>query len=237
MAEALIQKIIDSSVVDGPGNRTAIFFQGCNFNCTYCHNPETISLTSETAILMTLQEVLERIKGNLPFIQGITVSGGECTLQRDFLLPLFKETKELGLSNFIDSNGGISFEGMAELLAYTDGVMLDIKAVDPVAHLSLTGHPPDVVLDNALGLAAGGKLYEIRTVVIRDVLDNPGIVEAVSRMLKPYLKDHEIRYKLIRVRSHGVRPAYQNLLPPREKEMEKLKAIAVKAGFFEVTII
>jgi len=186
---------------------------------------------------MTLQEVLERIKGNLPFIQGITVSGGECTLQRDFLLPLFKATKKLGLSNFIDSNGGISFEGMAELLAYTDGVMLDIKAVDPVAHLSLTGRPPDVVLDNATGLAAGGKLYEIRTVLVRDVLDNTGTVEAVSRMLRPFLKDHAIRYKLIRVRNHGVRPAYRNLLPPPEKEMEKLKAIAVKAGFFEVTII
>lgn len=39
-----INKIIKFSNVDGPGNRMAIFFQGCNFNCDYCHNPETINL-------------------------------------------------------------------------------------------------------------------------------------------------------------------------------------------------
>lgn len=37
---ALINKIIPFSCVDGPGNRMVIFFQGCNFKCLYCHNPE-----------------------------------------------------------------------------------------------------------------------------------------------------------------------------------------------------
>ena len=36
-----VNKIIPFSSVDGPGNRTAVFVQGCNFNCHYCHNPET----------------------------------------------------------------------------------------------------------------------------------------------------------------------------------------------------
>ena len=40
--KATINKIINFSNVDGPGNRTAIFFQGCSFRCLYCHNPETI---------------------------------------------------------------------------------------------------------------------------------------------------------------------------------------------------
>ena len=38
-----LNKIIPFSSVDGPGNRTAIFLQGCNFDCVYCHNPETIN--------------------------------------------------------------------------------------------------------------------------------------------------------------------------------------------------
>ena len=41
MATAFVNKIIPFSAVDGPGNRTAVFLQGCNFNCKYCHNPET----------------------------------------------------------------------------------------------------------------------------------------------------------------------------------------------------
>lgn len=40
--KAVVNKIIPFSNVDGPGNRLAIFFQGCNINCLYCHNHETI---------------------------------------------------------------------------------------------------------------------------------------------------------------------------------------------------
>ena len=42
MTAALVNRIIPFSSVDGPGNRTVFFLQGCNFNCGYCHNPETI---------------------------------------------------------------------------------------------------------------------------------------------------------------------------------------------------
>lgn len=41
--EAIISQIIPFSNVDGLGNRIAIFLQGCNFNCWYCHNPHTIN--------------------------------------------------------------------------------------------------------------------------------------------------------------------------------------------------
>ena len=41
---APVNKIIPFSVVDGPGSRSAVFFQGCDFHCAYCHNPETIGL-------------------------------------------------------------------------------------------------------------------------------------------------------------------------------------------------
>ena len=44
MKTAPVNKIIPFSNVDGPGNRTSIFFQGCPFNCLFCHNPETIRM-------------------------------------------------------------------------------------------------------------------------------------------------------------------------------------------------
>jgi len=44
MVLAPVNKIINFSSVDGPGNRMAIFLQSCPFACWYCHNPETIKL-------------------------------------------------------------------------------------------------------------------------------------------------------------------------------------------------
>jgi len=52
-SSAKINKIIKFSNVDGPGNRMAIFFQGCNINCKYCHNPETINICNLCGICVS----------------------------------------------------------------------------------------------------------------------------------------------------------------------------------------
>ncbi len=39
---ATVSKVLTYSIVDGPGNRLVIFLQGCNFDCSVCHNPHTI---------------------------------------------------------------------------------------------------------------------------------------------------------------------------------------------------
>ncbi|MFL0247767.1 YjjW family glycine radical enzyme activase [Candidatus Clostridium stratigraminis] len=280
MNKARINKIIDSSVVDGPGNRTAIFFQGCNFNCKYCHNPETINncinckecvsecpvhalsvvegkvlwkkeicIDCDTCIKvcrfnaspkiqnLSVEEVVDKIKKNMPFIQGITTSGGECTLQKDFLIPLFKETRKLGLTNFIDSNGSIRFSDYPELMEYTDAVMLDIKSIDNEEHIELTSKSNEIVLENAKYLASIGKLFEIRTVVIANYLNNRKTVYEITNMLKEYQKVKEIRYKIIRYRHFGVREEYKNMKAPSEDEMKNLKEIANNNGFSNVLLV
>jgi len=236
MIEAKINKIIDSSVVDGPGNRTAIFFQGCNFNCKYCHNPETINLYANIQNL-SVEDVVEHIKKNVPFIKGITTSGGECTLQRDFLIALFKETKKLGLSNFIDSNGSIRFSDYPELMENTDAVMLDIKSISNEEHIELTSKSNEIVIENAKYLGSIGKLFEIRTVVIEDYLNNRKTVYEITNMLKEYQKIKEIRYKIIRYRYFGVREQFKNMKAPSEEEMHNLKCIANKNGFGNVLLV
>ncbi|MGI6278971.1 MAG: YjjW family glycine radical enzyme activase [Acutalibacteraceae bacterium] len=279
--KATVNKIIPFSSVDGPGNRTAIFLQGCNMNCLYCHNPETRSkcvhcgvcvsscptgalsfknkrvlydpakcIQCDTCIKvcpygsspktadMTPMEVWQVVEKQVPFIRGITVSGGECTLYPEFLTELFKLAQKNGLSTLIDSNGTLDFEHYPDLLAVTDGVMLDIKAFDPFEHKKVTGMDNAIVLKNARFLASKGKLFEVRTVVSPGLFDAEQTITQTAEMLKPYLSLSPIRYKLIAYRPMGVRAQYAKTLQiPTQNELEYYAGLLKAKGFNDITII
>ena len=108
----LVADLIPFSWVDGPGNRSTVFLQGCNFDCKACHNPQTIARESVHARRMGVAELLAELRLTAPYISGVTVSGGEATEQPEFLAALFAAIKadaQLGrLTCFIDSNGSAS---------------------------------------------------------------------------------------------------------------------------------
>lgn len=120
---------------------------------------------------MTPEEVYARVKKQIPFIRGISVSGGECMLWPEFLTELFRLAKQDGLGTLIDSNGMIPFEDYPELMEVSDGVMLDIKAFEAAEHEKVTGFTNEMVLHNADYLARTGKLYEVRAVIVPDLYD------------------------------------------------------------------
>lgn len=276
--KALVNQILPSSFVDGPGNRMVIFFQGCDLGCLYCHNPETISpcchcgdcvpncptgalsLDNGTVIWeeslcvdcgrcyktcphyatprvkeMTVQDVMTEVKSAIPFIRGITTSGGECSLQRDFLVEMFRQAKALGLSTLMDSNGNQQISKDKELMNCCDGIMLDIKAFDNDFHKKLTGQPNINVLENAVELAKMGKLAEIRTVILPSSPHNLETVNGATKLLAPYAKD--IQYKLIAFRPMGVRGQAAGWATPTREELEPLKEIAKTGGFKKVIVI
>lgn len=250
---AKINNIIDMSVVDGPGNRTSIFFQGCQMDCIYCHNPETIkpfdmndnfelvkdisyNLSTNKVYIYTIEKLMERINYNKSFIKGITTSGGECTIQYKFITKLFKEVKKLNLSTFVDTNGFIPLSDKKEFVDISDYFMLDIKAYEKKTHKLLTGIDNDTILKNAEFLANEKKLYEIRTVLI-DGVDNITTVKNITKLLSPYLKKHNIIYKLLKYRHFGVRKNFSNLRAPADEELDKLIYIAKENGFSDTLVI
>ncbi|GHV10319.1 hypothetical protein FACS1894217_15740 [Clostridia bacterium] len=87
--------IVDDSIVDGPGLRLTIFFQGCDKRCAGCHNPHTHALDGGS--LMTLEEVCARIDRN-PLLDGVTLSGGEPFLQQDAAIAIADYAHGKGLN-------------------------------------------------------------------------------------------------------------------------------------------
>ena len=277
---APVNKIIPFSNVDGPSNRTAIFFQGCPFNCLFCHNPETIhmctgcgvctekcpaaalSLDGEGKVVwnksrcvqcdtcirvcphdsspkitwMSVEDVMMQLRRTLPYIAGITTSGGECTLRNEFLIALFEEVQALGKTCLIDSNGSFDFEADPRVLEVCDGVMLDVKAADPDWHRELCGAGNETVLKNLAYLLERGKLYEVRTIIFpeRD-RENEETVSSVSRLI-----GDRCGYKIIRYRPFGVREKYLAELgtfTTDESEAEKYAALARSLGALQARIV
>jgi pyruvate formate lyase activating enzyme len=258
---ALVNKIIPFSCIDGPGNRTAIFFQGCNLKCTYCHNPETINkcincgkcvftcpvkaieikdnkvlwneekcvqcdnciaecknLSTPKTKDYSVDELVDEIKKLKPFIQGITVSGGECTLNADFLVELFKAVKkELNLTCFVDTNGSIDLSKYEELVNLTDKFMIDVKSIDEDEHIKVTGLSNHRVLKNLKYLLDRNKIHEVRTVIAPN-LNNEKTVKEVSKIIKDKCK-----YKLNPYRKYGVRKEgleFHGEVGPNDEEMK-----------------
>lgn len=249
--KGIINKIIPFSNVDGPGNRLSIFFQGCNFDCLYCHNPETIKIfnednyseydyiENEKLSILTVDEIIKEIDEVAPFISGITVSGGECTLQWKFLTVLFKEVKEKypKLTCFVDSNCSIPLwtDDKKKFVNVLDKIMIDIKGFTVEEHEVITAVKNNVVIENFKYLAGMNKIYEVRTVIVPEITDNEKMVDNISRMIAE--KDKSIKYKIIKYRQNGVREDLLKSYTPNEAYMRKLKKIAEGNGLKDVVII
>ena len=225
--QAQVASVIPFSWVDGPGNRFVLFLQGCNFNCLACHNPQTIPLRTPRAIESTVIELLEQIREAMPFISGITVSGGEATLQSEFVLELFSAIKSSdefkGLTTFIDSNGSAAPDVWSSLAQVTDGVMLDLKALDDERHIELTGSSNSVVLNSIQQLSSLGILHEVRLLLV------PGQNDSDEQLIKTaiWLKsvDPAMRIKINTFKTHGVRSSAREWPEVNESDLARYKAI------------
>jgi pyruvate formate lyase activating enzyme len=155
----------------------------------------------------SVAEILELARKHRPFLSGITVSGGEATLQLKFVTALFqavKSDKELaGLSCFIDSNGHLGASGWKNLLPVTDGVMLDIKGFHQPTHRELTGRDNLRSLQSAQIVQAAGKLYELRFLLIPGKTDCEPELDSLIDFVKTL--GGSIRVKLNAFQHHGVK--------------------------------
>ena len=88
MIEGYIHSIESMGLVDGPGIRTVVFFQGCRLRCRYCHNPDTWAMRSGKEQIFTPEQLVNKLLRFKPYFGdngGVTFSGGEPLLQKDFL--------------------------------------------------------------------------------------------------------------------------------------------------------
>ena len=176
-----------SSRYDGPGLRVVLFVSGCLLRCTYCHNPDTWHLKDGTYI--SAQGVIDRLSSFAPALRtldgGLTISGGEPTVQLAFTRRILMGVKELGLHTAIETSGYLGDRVDDRYLAALDLVLLDIKSSKPDTYRLVTGRELAPTLRFAERLAAIGKPVWVRFTLVPGLTDDPENVEGIARFVAP----------------------------------------------------
>ena len=100
----LIQGLQKLTLLDYPEHMACtVFSPGCNFRCPFCHNASLVKNTDSDALIAE-QEFFKFLETRKSILQGVCVTGGEPTLQKD--LPEFLEKiKDMGFLVKLDTNG------------------------------------------------------------------------------------------------------------------------------------
>lgn len=144
MAMGRIHSWESMGLVDGPGIRTVIFLQGCRLRCRYCHNPDTWELCGG-GTLESPEETVNRLMRFKPYYGadgGVTFSGGEPLLQKEFLTEALALCKSRGIHTCLDT-AGVGCGGYGEILKNTDLVLLDVKHYTPEGYQAVTSRSMD----------------------------------------------------------------------------------------------
>jgi len=144
---------VNDSIVDGPGLRMAIFFQGCHRSCRGCHNPESWPLGGGK--VSGTKELFASICKN-PLLTGVTFSGGEPLLRAGALLPLA---------------AGIQLRGL-DLAIFTGFVFEDILKDGDADVLALLGYA-STLIDGPFILEQKSLLLPFRGSKNQRILDLP----------------------------------------------------------------
>jgi pyruvate formate lyase activating enzyme len=93
-----IAGIQKSTLVDFPGKIACVIFtQGCNFRCSFCHNPECVlpeKMMLFQSDLIPEESVFTFLESRKGFLDGVSICGGEPTIQTD-LYAFAKKVKEM----------------------------------------------------------------------------------------------------------------------------------------------
>lgn len=121
-SEVLVARIVPETVAEGPGQRFALWVQGCTIRCPGCFNPHMWSAVGGKAIEVSdLVRQIESVD-----VEGVTLLGGEPFEQAPGLAALAREVQAAGRS--VMTFSGYTFErlsrldegGVVQLMRHTD---------------------------------------------------------------------------------------------------------------------
>ncbi len=179
--------------------------------CSEVCYAEALTVIGEKHSIQSLLDVVERDR---PFYEqsggGVTVSGGEPTVQIEFLGNFLEAAKQAGLNTVIETCGAFAWSKFEAILPHLDIIYFDLKAADNDEHKRLTGLGNEHILANARRIVESEKKLVFRIPLVPDMTATEenlsGLIELLKELgqdevhLLPYHKMGES--KLQRIDSH-----------------------------------
>jgi len=211
--EWIKNKCIDCKTCIKTCSQKALVFieLGLNINRKLCNNcKECVEECPSTALHMIgekwdLKDLFYEINKDKVYYSesggGITISGGEPTLQHLFIKKLLKKCKDNGISTALETCGYSSLEVLKQILPLLDIVLLDIKEINNEKHIDFTGVPNKTILENAIFIAEflkkNDKKLWIRTPVIPRYTATDNNIIGIGKFIVNQLKNFPERWDLL----------------------------------------
>ena len=189
---------------------------------------------------ITVEELFQEVKKDNPFYRrsngGVTIGGGEPTMQHEFVTEFLKKCEQQYIHTAMETCGYVKWEYLKELLNYLDIVYFDIKHMDPLLHKELTGLSNELILENVRRTSA------LRTMIIR-IPVVPGYNDSDANILATARFAAEIgenlkRIELLPYHQFGTQTYSQlgreyrlkDVEPPSDSHMKRLRGIVGSCG-------
>ncbi len=187
---------------------------------------------------MTAEEVFRKIEEDKVFYDnsggGVTISGGEPTLQVNFLRELLEKCRQAGICTALDTSGHVEWAHLERIVDLVDLFLYDLKHLDAERHARLTGVSNLLILENFQRLRQRRKTVIVRFPLIPGGNDSTDNILAMIEYLKRGSEKLEIlpfnlaagsKYELL-----GRRFPLADTASQSETELARIEAVFQEAG-------
>lgn len=233
---ACLEVCTRSAIVVDKQGRKSVLPSRCDF-CGRCVDQCYANALEQVGRLVTIEEIMSLVEADALFYQqskgGVTLSGGEPTVQAAFGQRILEESQERGIHTTMETCGYAPWKVWESLLPHLNLILYDVKETDPAKHRRYTGVSNDLILKNLRRIARAGKHVIVRRPVIPGYNDTSESILALARLVReldgvdevhllPYHRLGESKYRqLDRDYSMGDQPSLSSA------DVEELRDILV----------
>lgn len=219
-----IRGYLQTSLLEWPGKIAAVVFVGgCNFRCPFCHNRDLV-LSPEKLPKIFEKEIFENLKKRKNWVDGICLTGGEPTLQKD-LTRFLSRCKRMGFLTMIETNGTkpevlkkLFIEKLLDRLSMDIKTSLNSREYSRVAGVKIK---IEAIKESIKLILSSGIDFEFRTTVVPTLLNKKTLV-VLAKQLRNLINHTPALFLQQFVPQNCLDPQFEKLKPYSKKEMEEI---------------